>query len=80
MLLFFFLSCRALIGASIFISTVVLGTIIILVKVRSDHIGKAERERERETKREGERDGEGEREREKERAERENFLFCYRQD
>ena len=47
-MLYFLQSCRALIGASIFISTVVLGTIIILVKVRSDHIGKAERERERE--------------------------------
>ena len=31
--------CRALIGASIFISTVVLGTIIILVDVKSEHIG-----------------------------------------
>ena len=36
-----FFSCRALIGASIFISTVVLGTIIIVVNVRSEHIGKS---------------------------------------
>ena len=50
-------SCSALIGASIFISTVVLGTIIILVNVRSEHIGKRER-RERESEQERERERE----------------------
>ena len=40
----------------------VLGTIIILVKVRSEDIGKAERERDEEGGREGERGKERERE------------------
>ena len=37
-------SHSALIGASIFISTVVLGTIIIIVDVKSEHIGKSDNE------------------------------------
>ena len=32
-------SCRALIGASIFISTIVLGTIILITRVTSKDIG-----------------------------------------
>ena len=58
--------CRSLIGASIFISTVVLGTIIIVVQVKSEHIGKP-RERERERERERKRERERERERKRER-------------
>ena len=39
--IFAYIICSALIGASIFISTVVLGTIILIVDVKDKDIGKS---------------------------------------